>query len=66
MADLERSVRDVIELTPVPYSTVQGAGLYGQFLDSRQWPEFMADGYVDALAALTDFAGPADGGKSAG
>jgi NTE family protein len=58
MADLRRTVDDVIELNPVPYGKVQGAGLYGQFLDTRLWPRFMADGYVVAATALREFAPP--------
>ena len=36
-ADLQRAIPDVIELTPVEYSKVQGAGLYAEFLDNRRW-----------------------------
>lgn len=52
MADLRRVVPEVIELNPVPYDRVQGAGLYGQFLDTREWPQFMTDGYEAADARL--------------
>lgn len=55
MADLRRTIPEVIELTPVNYSKVHGAGLYGQFLDTREWPRFMTDGYDDAAAALRSF-----------
>ena len=55
LADLHEHVGDVIELTPVPYDIVQGAGLYGQFLDTRRWPEFMTDGYDVAARSLTRF-----------
>ncbi len=55
MADLRRTVPDVVELTPVDYSKVQGAGLYGQFLDSREWPKFMTNGYQTAAEALRNF-----------
>ncbi len=48
--DLLRAVPDVIELAPVEYSTVQGAGLYGEFLDNRRWAGYMADGYHSATA----------------
>jgi NTE family protein len=50
---LRAAVPDVVELTPVDYSRVHGAGLYGEFLDNRRWPAYMARGYratVDALA----------------
>lgn len=53
MADLQRTIPDVIELNPVPYSTVHGAGLYGHFLDTSHWRDFMAAGYVAAGAVLT-------------
>ena len=56
MADLRQSVGDVVVLEPVPYAKVHGAGLYGQFLDSREWPDFMADGYQAMAATL----GPGD------
>jgi len=52
MADLHRSVGDVIELNPVAYDTVHGAGLYGQFLDTSRWAEFMTNGYEAAATAL--------------
>lgn len=51
-ADLQRSVPEVIELSPVSYELVHGAGLYGQFLDTRDWPGFMTDGYVAAAGVL--------------
>ncbi|HEX6886669.1 MAG TPA: patatin-like phospholipase family protein [Candidatus Nanopelagicales bacterium] len=52
IADLRRVVPDVIELTPVDYSRVHGAGLYGEFLDNRSWPDHMRAGYDSASAAL--------------
>lgn len=52
MADLCQAVPEVIELNPVPYEKVQGAGLYGQFLDTSQWAGFMTDGYQAAVAGL--------------
>ena len=36
---------------PVPYWKVAGAGFYQQFLDTREWPQFMRAGR-DPLAAL--------------
>ena len=54
-ADLRRAVPDVIELNPVSYDKVHGAGLYGQFLDTADWPGFMTDGYNAAAQALTRF-----------
>lgn len=50
--DLHRAVPDVIELCPVEYSAVQGAGLYAEFLDNRRWAGFMTDGYRCATTAL--------------
>jgi NTE family protein len=55
LAELHRAVPHVIELNPVPYDRVQGAGLYGQFLDNRDWGEFMGDGYRAARRALDKF-----------
>jgi NTE family protein len=52
IADLRRAVPDVIELTPVEYSKVHGAGLYGEFLDNRSWPEYMRAGHALATEAL--------------
>lgn len=52
LADLHRSVPEVVELNPIPYETVHGAGLYGQFLDSGRWPEFMRAGYDAAADTL--------------
>jgi predicted acylesterase/phospholipase RssA len=51
--DLRRAVPDTIELTPVSYGRVRGAGLYGEFLDNGSWREYMADGYRAADEALT-------------
>jgi NTE family protein len=51
-ADLQRAIPDVIELTPVEYSKVQGAGLYAEFLDNRRWPGYMTDGYHSTSSAL--------------
>jgi NTE family protein len=50
--DLQRAVPDVIELAPVEYSKVQGAGLYAEFLDNRRWAGYMTDGYNAATTAL--------------
>lgn len=46
---------EVAMVEPVPYSKVRGAGFYLQFLDNREWAEFMRRGRVagrDALARL--------------
>jgi NTE family protein len=51
-ADLQQAVPDVVELTPVDYSKVQGAGLYAEFLDNRRWAGYVTDGYHSATSAL--------------
>jgi NTE family protein len=60
ISDLRRAVPDTIELTPVSYGRVRGAGLYGEFLDNGSWPEYMADGYRAADEALTAWASDQD------
>jgi NTE family protein len=55
LADLSAAC-EVHELTPVPYGTVQGAGLYTHFIDQRGWPTFMRSGYDATVALLTDHA----------
>jgi len=47
-----REATDVELLEPVPYDRVHGAGLYGLFLDSREWATFMRQGYDAASVAL--------------
>ncbi len=37
---------------PVPYWKVAGTGFYEQFLDTREWPQFMRAGRETTLAAL--------------
>lgn len=51
--DLRRAVPEVIELTPVSYGKVRGAGLYGEFIDNRRWDDYMAAGYRAADEVLT-------------
>jgi NTE family protein len=53
IADLREAVPDVVELTPVAYGRVRGAGLYGEFLDNRGWAGYMAAGYRAAEQALS-------------
>ena len=60
IADLRRAVPDVIELTPVAYGRVRGAGLYGEFLDNRGWAGYMAAGYRATEEALTRWQPRAD------
>ena len=47
-----RSVSDVTMIEPVPYEKVRGVGFYRQFLSTREWPQFMESGRVDARRAL--------------
>jgi hypothetical protein len=47
---------EVVELAPVEYSRVHGAGLYGEFLDNRGWAGHMASGYRSAAEALARMA----------
>lgn len=51
LARLRESL-EVVMLNPVPYSVVRGVGFYKQFLDRRDWPDFMRAGHRDAAAAL--------------
>ncbi len=62
LADL-RAATEVHMLDPVPYGTVQSAGLYTEFVDRRRWAEYMRFGYDDARAMLAaaSTAGPASG-----
>jgi NTE family protein len=50
-ARLRREARTLL-VEPVPYGKVAGTGFYEQFLDSRQWPDFMRAGRVAMLACL--------------
>lgn len=63
IADLRRAVPDVLEMTPVDYSRVHGAGLYGEFLDNRAWPGYMVDGYRSAADALDRWSTSAGAGR---
>lgn len=51
LADLQAAT-EVHVLDPVPYGKVQGAGLYTQFVDRREWPTYMRDGYTHAWQML--------------
>jgi NTE family protein len=55
LAELRAAVPHVIDLSPVPYEKVHGAGLYGQFLDNREWGDFMCEGYWAARRAFEGF-----------
>jgi NTE family protein len=52
--DLRASVDEVVLVEPVPYESVQGAGLYTQFFDTRDWGAFMAKGYRETGRLLSD------------
>ena len=47
-----REAMPVEMIEPVDYQRVQGLGFYHQFLDNRDWPEFMRSGRDAALRAL--------------
>ncbi|HEY5186731.1 MAG TPA: patatin-like phospholipase family protein [Actinomycetes bacterium] len=47
----------VVTVEPVPYSVVRGAGLYRQYVDTRNWPRFMLDGLRAGRRALVAAAG---------
>jgi NTE family protein len=49
---LQAEVPKVQMIDPVPYEKVRGAGFYQQFLDNREWPDFMRSGRAAALKAL--------------
>jgi len=55
LARLRRQTRTLL-IEPVPYHKVAGTGFYEQFLDTRQWPEFMRAGREAMLAALRQHA----------
>jgi NTE family protein len=47
-----RDAMPVAMIEPVPYEKVRGLGFYRQFLNNREWPEFMRAGRTEALRAL--------------
>jgi len=55
---LARLRREAVTLLvePVPYWKVAGTGFYQQFLDSRDWPQFMRAGRAATLDALREHA----------
>ena len=55
LARLSRKARTLL-VEPVPYQKVAGTGFYEQFLDTREWPEFMRAGRDATLAALRQHA----------
>jgi NTE family protein len=55
LARLRRQTQTLL-VEPVPYHKVAGTGFYEQFLDTRQWPEFMRAGRTALLAAMRQHA----------
>ena len=53
-----RQAAHTLLVEPVPYRKVAGTGFYAQFLDTREWPEFMRAGRAAMLARLWDSAPP--------
>ncbi len=51
LARLRRQARTLL-VEPVPYGKVARTGFYEQFLDTREWPEFMRAGREAMLASL--------------
>ena len=47
-----RAALPVAMIEPVPYEKVRGLGFYRQFLNNREWPEFMRAGRAAAARAL--------------
>jgi hypothetical protein len=57
LARLRRQARTLL-VEPVPYWKVAGTGFYEQFLDNREWPQFMRAGREATLATLRQHALP--------
>ncbi len=55
LARLRRPARTLL-VEPVPYGKVAGTGFYEQFLDTREWPEFMRAGREAMLTSLRQHA----------
>ena len=51
LAMLRRETRTLL-VEPVPYWKVAGTGFYEQFLDTREWPDFMRAGRAAMLTSL--------------
>ena len=47
-----RRAAETLMVEPVPYRKVAGTGFYRQFVDTREWPEFMRAGRASMLSAL--------------
>jgi len=57
LARLRRQARTLL-VEPVPYWKVAGTGFYEQFLDNREWPQFMRARREATLATLRQHALP--------
>jgi NTE family protein len=57
LARLRRETQTLL-VEPVPYQKVAGTGFYEQFIDTREWPEFMRAGRAATQAALRNHADP--------
>ena len=55
LARLRRQARTLL-VEPVPYGKVAGTGFYEQFLDTREWPQFMRAGREAMLTSLRQHA----------
>jgi NTE family protein len=55
LARLRRQAQTLL-IEPVPYQKVAGTGFYEQFLDTREWPEFMRAGREAMLSSLRQHA----------
>jgi NTE family protein len=55
LARLRHAARTLL-VEPVPYWKVAGTGFYEQFLDTRDWPDFMRAGRAAMLAELWESA----------
>lgn len=47
-----RAAMPTLLIEPVPYRKVAGTGFYEQFLDNREWPDFMRAGRSATLRAM--------------
>ena len=63
LARLRSQIPTVISIEPVPYERVRRGGFYAQFLDHRDWPQFMRAGRRAALGALRHQVHATHGGR---
>jgi NTE family protein len=55
--DRLRHAAETLLIEPVPYWKVAGVGFYEQFLDTREWPDFMRAGRAAMIEALREHTG---------